>query len=54
LGWINANFLYVLTIIVYPGQQATEVGGQLLQDPKGVEKYMAQFLPGMILAGTQA
>jgi nucleoside-diphosphate-sugar epimerase len=27
---------------------------QLLADPKGVEKYMASFLPGMQLAGTNA
>ncbi|MBD1854531.1 MULTISPECIES: SDR family oxidoreductase [Leptolyngbya] len=39
---------------VYPGEQATQVSGQLLQDPKGVEKYLATFLPGMELAGTQA
>jgi NAD(P)-dependent dehydrogenase (short-subunit alcohol dehydrogenase family) len=38
----------------YPGEQATQVAAQLLQDPKGVEKYMATFLPGMVLAGTQA
>lgn len=39
---------------VYPGEQATQVSAQLLQDPKGVEKYMATFLPGMVLTGTQA
>ncbi len=39
---------------VYPGEQATQVSGQLLADPKGVEKYMATFLPGMELAGTTA
>lgn len=39
---------------VYPGEQATQVSAQLLQDPKGVEKYLATFLPGMTLAGTQA
>ncbi len=39
---------------VYPGQQATEVSAQLLGDPKGVEKYMAGFLPGMMLADTDA
>lgn len=39
---------------VYPGQQATEVGAQLLSDPKGVEKYMATFLPASSLAGVQA
>jgi NAD(P)-dependent dehydrogenase (short-subunit alcohol dehydrogenase family) len=39
---------------VYPGEQATQVSAQLLADPKGVEKYMASFLPGMILAGTNA
>jgi uncharacterized protein (DUF2267 family) len=39
---------------VYPGEQATQVSAQLLQDPKGVEKYLATFLPGMELAGTRA
>ncbi|AKG20106.1 SDR family oxidoreductase [Calothrix sp. 336/3] len=39
---------------VYPGEQATQVSAQLLSDPKGVEKYMAGFLPGMVLAGTNA
>lgn len=39
---------------VYPGAQATQVSAQLLSDPKGVEKYMASFLPGMDLAGTNA
>jgi NAD(P)-dependent dehydrogenase (short-subunit alcohol dehydrogenase family) len=39
---------------VYPGEQATQVAAQLLVDPKGVEKYMAGFLPGMALAGTNA
>lgn len=39
---------------VYPGEQATQVSVQLLADPKGVEKYMASFLPGMVLAGTRA
>ncbi|MEO0456873.1 MAG: SDR family oxidoreductase [Cyanobacteria bacterium P01_A01_bin.114] len=39
---------------VYPGEQATQVAAQLLSDPKGVEKYMAGFLPGMMLAGTRA
>lgn len=39
---------------VYPGEQATQVSAQLLADPKGVEKYMASFLPGMALAGTDA
>jgi NAD(P)-dependent dehydrogenase (short-subunit alcohol dehydrogenase family) len=39
---------------VYPGEQATQVAAQLLQDPKGVEKYLGTFLPGMMLAGTQA
>ena len=38
----------------YPGEQALQVAAQLLQDPKGVEKYMATFLPGMVLAGTRA
>jgi NAD(P)-dependent dehydrogenase (short-subunit alcohol dehydrogenase family) len=39
---------------VYPGEQAAQVSAQLLVDPKGVEKYMASFLPGMNLAGTNA
>jgi NAD(P)-dependent dehydrogenase (short-subunit alcohol dehydrogenase family) len=39
---------------VYPGEQATQVMEQLLTDPKGVEKYMASFLPGMTLADTSA
>jgi NAD(P)-dependent dehydrogenase (short-subunit alcohol dehydrogenase family) len=39
---------------VYPGEQAAQVSAQLLADPKGVEKYMASFLPGMELAGTSA
>jgi len=39
---------------VYPGEQATQVSAQLLVDLKGVEKYMASFLPGMELAGTNA
>jgi short-subunit dehydrogenase len=39
---------------VYPGQQATEVAAQLLTNPKGVEKYMATFLPTTSLAGVQA
>lgn len=39
---------------VYPGEQAQQVSAQLLSDPKGVEKYMATFLPGMVLAGTDA
>jgi NAD(P)-dependent dehydrogenase (short-subunit alcohol dehydrogenase family) len=39
---------------VYPGEQAAQVSAQLLQDPKAVEKYLATFLPGMNLAGTQA
>lgn len=39
---------------VYPGEQATQISAQLLSDPKGVEKYMAGFLPGMVLAGTNA
>jgi NAD(P)-dependent dehydrogenase (short-subunit alcohol dehydrogenase family) len=39
---------------VYPGEQAIQVSGQLLADPKGVEKYMASFLPGMKLSGTNA
>jgi uncharacterized protein (DUF2267 family) len=39
---------------VYPGEQAMQVSAQLLSDPKGVENYMASFLPGMMLAGTDA
>jgi NAD(P)-dependent dehydrogenase (short-subunit alcohol dehydrogenase family) len=39
---------------VYPGEQASQVIVQLSTNPKGVEKYMASFLPGMILAGTDA
>jgi short-subunit dehydrogenase len=39
---------------VYPGEQAKQLSAQLLVDPKGVEKYMAGFLPGMQLAGTSA
>jgi NAD(P)-dependent dehydrogenase (short-subunit alcohol dehydrogenase family) len=39
---------------VYPGEQAAQVSAQLLSDPKGVEKYMAGFLPGMMLAGSNA
>lgn len=39
---------------VYPGEQATQISSQLLTDPKGVEKYLARFLPGMELAGTDA
>jgi NAD(P)-dependent dehydrogenase (short-subunit alcohol dehydrogenase family) len=39
---------------VYPGEQAQQVSAQLLSNPKGVEKYMAGFLPGMSLAGTEA
>jgi NAD(P)-dependent dehydrogenase (short-subunit alcohol dehydrogenase family) len=39
---------------VYPGDQAIQVAARLLVDPKGVEKYMAGFLPGMVLAGTRA
>ncbi len=39
---------------VYPGEQAKQVSAQLLVDPQGVEKYMATFLPGMALAGTNA
>jgi NAD(P)-dependent dehydrogenase (short-subunit alcohol dehydrogenase family) len=39
---------------VYPGEQAQQVNAQLSVDPKGVEKYMAGFLPGMELAGTEA
>ncbi len=38
---------------VYPGQQASETAAQLLTDPKGVEKYMATFLPFSSLAGVQ-
>ncbi len=39
---------------VYPGAQATQIAAQLCTDPKGVERYLGQFLPGMILKGTQA
>lgn len=39
---------------VYPGEQATQISAQLLSDPKGVEKYLATFLPGMLLTGTDA
>ncbi len=39
---------------VYPGEQAMQVSAQLLSNPKGVEKYMAGFLPGMVLTGTNA
>ncbi len=39
---------------VYPSEQATQISAQLLNDPKGVEKYLAGFLPGMSLAGTNA
>jgi NAD(P)-dependent dehydrogenase (short-subunit alcohol dehydrogenase family) len=39
---------------VCPGDQAKQVSAQLLADPKGVEKYMATFLPGKSLAGTHA
>lgn len=38
---------------VYPGQLATEVAAKLLQDPKGVERWMAQFLPAETMAGMQ-
>ncbi len=30
---------------VYPGEQATEMAAQLLQDPKAVEKWLATMLP---------
>jgi NAD(P)-dependent dehydrogenase (short-subunit alcohol dehydrogenase family) len=39
---------------LYPGEQAAQVSQQLLSNPKGVEKYMASFLPGMVLAGATA
>ena len=39
---------------VYPGDQTMQVSAQLLVDPKGVEKYMAGFLPGMELAESEA
>ncbi len=39
---------------VYPGEQAAQVSAQLLADPKGVEKYMASFLPGMDLVSANA
>jgi hypothetical protein len=29
-----------------------QVSAQLLSDPKGVENYMASFLPSIMLAGT--
>ncbi|QFS43401.1 SDR family oxidoreductase [Nostoc sphaeroides] len=31
---------------VYPGEQAKQLNQQLMQDPKGVEKFIATFLPG--------
>ncbi|MFW9264111.1 SDR family oxidoreductase [Nostoc sp. CALU 546] len=31
---------------VYPGEQAKQLNEQLMQDPKGVEKFIATFLPG--------
>jgi short-subunit dehydrogenase len=39
---------------VYPGEQAKQISAQLLSDPKGVEKYMARFLPGKSLAEMNA
>ncbi|MDS3862312.1 SDR family oxidoreductase [Thermosynechococcaceae cyanobacterium BACA0444] len=36
---------------VYPGEQAQQISNQLLTDPKGVEKYLGNFLPGLSLAG---
>lgn len=53
---VRATLQAVMTNVedVYPGEQATQVSAQLLIDPKGVEKYMASFLPGMELAGTNA
>lgn len=53
---VRATLQAVMTNVedVYPGEQATQVSAQLLIDPKGVEKYMASFLPGMELAGTDA
>lgn len=39
---------------VYPGEQAAQVSEQLLSNPKGVEKYMAGFLPGTVLTGATA
>ncbi len=36
---------------VYPGDQAKQIVNQLLSDPKGVEKYLGNFLPGLSLAG---
>lgn len=53
---VRATLQAVMTNVedVYPGEQATQVSAQLLIDPKGVEKYMASFLPGMELAGSNA
>lgn len=39
---------------VYPGEQAKQISAQQLSDPKGVEKYMARFLPGKSLAEMNA
>ncbi|AFY61397.1 SDR family oxidoreductase [Synechococcus sp. PCC 6312] len=36
---------------VFPGEQAQQIASQLLTDPKGVEKYLGNFLPGLSLAG---
>jgi NAD(P)-dependent dehydrogenase (short-subunit alcohol dehydrogenase family) len=34
---------------VYPGEQATQMAAQLLQDPKALEKAMAAMLPNLVL-----
>ncbi|MBD2211683.1 SDR family oxidoreductase [Calothrix sp. FACHB-156] len=33
---------------VYPGDQATYLATELLKDPKGIEKYLAGMLPGIL------
>lgn len=33
---------------VYPGEQATYLSGELLRDPKGLEKQLAGMLPAML------
>lgn len=33
---------------VYPGEQAAQLSQQILQDPKGIEKYLAGMLPAML------
>lgn len=32
---------------IYPGEQAAQLSEQILQDPKGIEKYLAGMLPEM-------